>query len=66
MLVLLSFGVLLVATVLLILGLLAGAGLALVYVSIVLSALSAVILFVAVRVAKPNDVPDQPFRDSPM
>jgi hypothetical protein len=45
--------------------LLAGPGLALVYASIVLSALSAVILFVAVRVSKPDDVPDQSFRDRP-
>jgi hypothetical protein len=65
LLVLLSFGVLLVATVLLILGLLAGHGLALIYVSIALSALSAVILFVAVRVSKPNDAPDQSFRERP-
>jgi hypothetical protein len=57
LLVLLSFGLVLVATVLLVLGLLVGDGLALIYVSIGLSALAAVILFVAVRVSKPKAAP---------
>ena len=57
MLVLLSFGLVLVATVLLVLGLLVGDGLTLIYISIGLSALAAVILFVAVRVSKPKTAP---------
>ena len=57
MLVLLSFGLVLVATVLLVLGLLVGDGLTLIYISIALSALAAVILFVAVRVSKPKTAP---------
>ncbi|MEY2402512.1 MAG: hypothetical protein QOD38_63 [Acidimicrobiaceae bacterium] len=57
MLVLLSFGLVLVATVLLVLGLLVGDGLTLIYVSIGLSAAAAVILFVAVRVSKPKTAP---------
>jgi len=54
LLVLLSFGLVLVATVLLVLGLLVGDGLTLIYISIGLSALAAVILFVAVRISKPK------------
>ena len=54
MLVLLSFGLVLIATVLLVLGLLVGDGLSLIYASIALSAVAAVILFVAVRVSKPK------------
>ncbi len=54
MLVLLSFGLVLVATVLLVLGLLVGEGLGLIYASIGLSALAAILLVVAVRVAKPK------------
>jgi hypothetical protein len=57
LLVLLSFGLVLIATVLLVLGLLVGDGLALIYLSIGLSALAAVILFVAVRVSKPTAAP---------
>ena len=55
MLVLLSFGLVLVATVLLVLGLLVGDGLELIYVSIGLSALAAIVLIVAVRVSKPRE-----------
>ncbi|CAN5207762.1 hypothetical protein BH18ACT4_BH18ACT4_07710 [soil metagenome] len=55
MLVLLSFGLVLVATVLLVLGLLVGEGLTLIYVSIGLSALAAVVLIVAVKVSKPKE-----------
>ena len=57
MLVLLSFGLVLIATVLLVLGLLVGDGLTLIYFSIGLSAVAAVVLFVAVRVSKPSKVP---------
>jgi hypothetical protein len=52
-LVLLSFVLVLVATVLLVLGLLVTDGLTLIYVSIALSALAAILLVVAVRVSKP-------------
>ena len=51
---LLSFGLVLVATVLLVLGLLVGDGLTLIYFSIGLSAVAAIVLFIAVRVAKPK------------
>ena len=54
MLVLLSFGLVLLATVLLVLGLLVGDGLSLIYASVALSAVAAIILFVAVRVSKPR------------
>jgi hypothetical protein len=57
LLVLLSFGLVLIATVLLVLGLLVGDGLTLIYFSIGLSAVAAVVLFVAVRVSKPSKVP---------
>jgi hypothetical protein len=57
LLVLLSFGLVLIATVLLVLGLLVGDGLTLIYFSIGLSAVAAVVLFVAVRVSKPSTVP---------
>jgi hypothetical protein len=52
-LVLLSFGLVLVATVLLVLGLLVGDGLGYIYLSIGLSALAAIVLLVAVRLTKP-------------
>jgi hypothetical protein len=52
LLVLLSFGLVLVATVLLVLGLLVGDGLFLIYVSIGLSAAAALVLVVAVRRSK--------------
>ena len=55
MLVLLSFGLVLVATVLLVLGLLVDSGLSLIYGSIALSVIAAVVLFVAVRVSKPKE-----------
>jgi hypothetical protein len=58
--VLLSFGLVLIATALLVLGLLVGDGLSLIYASIALSALAAVILFIAVRVAKPGEAPTGP------
>ncbi|MGH9185318.1 MAG: hypothetical protein ACRD0U_05835, partial [Acidimicrobiales bacterium] len=54
MLVLLSFGLVLVATVLLVLGLLVGEGLTLIYLSIGLSLLAAVVLLVAVRLGRPK------------
>jgi hypothetical protein len=53
-LVLLSFGLVLVATVLLVLGLLVDSGLALIYGSIALSVIAAIVLFVAVRMSKPK------------
>jgi hypothetical protein len=53
-LVLLSFVLVLVATVLLVLGLLVTDGLTLIYLSIGMSALAAVLLVVAVRVSKPS------------
>ncbi|MEO7555836.1 MAG: hypothetical protein ABIV94_04440, partial [Acidimicrobiales bacterium] len=55
LLVLLSFGLVLVATVLLVLGLLVDSGLSLIYASIGLSVVAAIVLFVAVRVSKPKD-----------
>lgn len=54
MLVLLSFVLVLVATVLLVLGLLVTDGLTLIYVSIGISALAAILLVIAVRVSKPT------------
>jgi len=54
LLVLLSFGLVLVATVLLVLGLLVDSGLSLIYASIGLSVVAAIVLFVAVRVSKPK------------
>ena len=54
MLVLLSFVLVLVATVLLVLGLLVSDGLTLIYISIGMSALAAVLLVVAVRMSKPT------------
>jgi hypothetical protein len=55
-LVILSFVLVLVATVLLVLGLLAEGGLSLIYMSIGCSAAAAVLLFVAVRFARPRQV----------
>jgi hypothetical protein len=53
-LVLLSFGLVLVATVLLVLGLLADDGLTLIYVSIACSVLAGVVLVVATRLGRPK------------
>lgn len=55
MLVLLSFALVLVATVLLVLGLLTGGGLTLIYISIVTSATAAIVLVVAVRMSRPKE-----------
>jgi hypothetical protein len=55
MLVLLSFALVLVATALLVLGLLTSGGLALIYLSIGLSVASAILLIVAVRMARPPE-----------
>jgi hypothetical protein len=55
LLVLLSFFLVLVATVLLVLGLLNDGGLALIYISIACSAAAALVLVVAVRMARPKD-----------
>jgi hypothetical protein len=54
-LVLLSFALVLVATVLLVLGLLTGGGLTLIYISIVTSATAAIVLIVAVRMSRPKE-----------
>ena len=54
MLVLISFGLVLVATVLLVLGLLADSGLGLIYVSIACSLAAGIVLVVATRVNKPK------------
>jgi hypothetical protein len=59
LLVLLSFGLVLIATVLLVLGLLVSDGLTLIYFSIGLSAVAAIVLFIAVRVAKPKQALSQ-------
>jgi hypothetical protein len=56
-LVIVSFALVLVATVLLVLGLLAEDGLTLIYVSIACSAGAAIVLFVAVRMAHPEEAP---------
>lgn len=53
-LVLVSFGLVLVATVLLVVGLLLGEGLTLIYLSIAISVLAAIVLLVAVRVGRPK------------
>ena len=57
MLVLISFGLVLIATVLLVLGLVADSGLALIYVSIACSLAAGVILFVATRVNRQRTEP---------
>ena len=54
MLVLLSFALVLVATVLLVLGLLNDSGLALIYISIASSVAAAVVLLIALRLNKPR------------
>jgi hypothetical protein len=54
-LVLLSFALVLVATVLLVLGLLNDGGLTLIYISIACSAAAAIVLIAAVRLAKPRE-----------
>lgn len=54
MLVLLSFGLVLVATVLLVLGLLADDGLTLIYISIACSVLAGIVLVLATRMGKPK------------
>jgi hypothetical protein len=60
-LVLLSFALVLVATVLLVLGLLNDGGLTLIYISIACSAAAAIVLIAAVRMAKPReDAADAP------
>ena len=53
-LVLLSFGLVLVATVLLVLGLLADSGLALIYLSIGCSIVAGILLVVATRIGRPR------------
>ncbi len=55
MLVLLSFFLVLVATVLLVIGLLDDGGLGLIYISIACSAIAALVLVIAVRMARPKD-----------
>ena len=67
MLVLLSFALVLAATVLLVIGLLIDDGLTLIYLSIACSAAAAVVLVVAVRRSKPAaDVPLAPVAETPV
>lgn len=74
-LVLLSFGLVLVATVLLVLGVLIDEGLGLIYASIITSFVAAVLLTIAVKVSKPKEqkaaeapapLPDRPTAERPV
>ncbi|MDE0803470.1 MAG: hypothetical protein OSA99_09115 [Acidimicrobiales bacterium] len=66
MLVLVSFGLVLLATILLVVGLLNDDGLTLIYLSIAASATAAVVLYVAFRMARPKKDPDAASAPAPL
>ena len=66
MLVLVSFGLVLLATILLVVGLLNDDGLTLIYLSIAASAAAAVVLYVAFRKAKPQTASDSAAAPAPL
>ena len=66
MLVLVSFGLVLLATILLVVGLLNDDGLTLIYLSIAASAAAAVVLYVAFRKAKPKTASDSAAAPAPL